>query len=283
MTESNTIKICLKKAVERLKTSSPTAQLDAELLFAHVLKKSRAFLYAHSDDALAAESIQQLESVISKRITGVPIAYLLGEREFWSLLFYVTPDTLIPRPETELLIELSLSLLGAHKTCSVLELGTGTGAIAIALASEKPLWHLLASDKSIDALSITKQNMQRHHIKNITLIESDWFEKLSGLQFNLIISNPPYLAADDPHQHQGDLRFEPKGALLSGEDGFDDLNHLIQKSMHYLTPGGLLLLEHGYDQADKLIEKLNLAGYQNVQSWQDENGYNRVVSGWKVV
>ncbi len=285
MTKVLDIKTQLREATERLRVSSESPQLDAELLFMHVLKKTRAFLYAHHDDVLEPALLSQIEILISKRLQGVPIAYLLGEREFWSLPLYVTEDTLIPRPETELLVELALELLGQQQTCSVLELGTGTGAIVAALASEKPQWHFIAVDQSEKALSVAEKNINRHGLKNINLIQSNWFEKvdnlIDNLAFDLVISNPPYLAFDDQHQYQGDLRFEPKSALLSGENGLDDLNFIIKHSIKYLRPGGLLLLEHGYQQAPMVTARLKHYKYNKTSTWQDTNQIDRVSGGWK--
>lgn len=274
------IKAALREASTRLAESSPTAQLDAELLLLHVIKKNRAFLYAHSEEVLEAKLYHAFEVVISKRIEGIPIAYLTNEREFWSLPLYVTSDTLIPRPETELLIELTLSLLGERSTCSVLELGTGTGAISLALATEKPHWNITAADISKAALLIAQKNAERHQAKNIIFMQSNWFKAIPEQAFDLIISNPPYLAEQDPHQHEGDLRFEPKQALVSGVDGLDDLTHIIHESHDYLAPGGLLLLEHGYHQGKAVTDNLSRTNYQDVQCWQDAAGLDRVSGGW---
>jgi release factor glutamine methyltransferase len=264
------IKTLRREIASRLENVTETPQLDAELLLMHALNKPRSFLYAHGEDVLSAEILTALELLVSKRLKGTPIAYLLGEREFWSLLFYVTSDTLIPRPETERLVEISLQLFAERNTCSVLELGTGTGAISIALATEKPNWNFLALDQSKAALHIAEKNITRHGLNNITTLHSNWFEKLDNTRFDLIISNPPYLAMDDPHQYQGDLRFEPKMALLSGDNGLDDLKILIHNSINYLKPGGLLLLEHGYEQASVIRKKLTSESYQNITCWQDE-------------
>lgn len=278
-----TLQSILREATQRLKSSTDTPQLDAEILLMNLLNQSRAFLYAHSDDILEPHLVTQFLSIISERIKGLPIAYLVGEREFWSLPLYVTPDTLIPRPETELLVTCALDLLATREICSVLELGTGTGAISIALATEKPTWHFLASDNSPNTLRVTDKNIHRHHLKNITLIQSDWYKNINNSQFDLIISNPPYLANNDPHQYQGDLRFEPKEALLSGANGFDDLNIIIQNAVNYLAPGGLLLLEHGYTQAQAVRQALDFEAYQNIKTWQDDNQLDRVTAGWKSI
>jgi len=273
------IKQALKKAILHLSLTSPTPQLDAEILLCHVLKKNRAYLYAYSEHVLDTSSHQLFESLIEKRFEGMPIAYLTQEREFWSLPLYVTSDTLIPRPETELLIDLALSLLGQRSHCSVLELGTGTGAISIALATEKPEWKIVATDISKPALCVAQKNIERHQLHNITLMESNWFQTIPNQTFDLIISNPPYLAEHDPHQHQGDLRYEPKQALVSGEDGLNDIKTIIKTSRHYLVTGGLLLLEHGYNQAQDVAECLLSEQYHHVQCWQDTAGLDRVSAG----
>ncbi len=275
------IKTLRRNATARLKATSTTPELDAELLLATVLNKPRAFLYAHSDDILTPELLQTFEALLAKRLSGEPMAYLLGEREFWSLPFYVTSNTLIPRPETELLVELTLDAFAINQTCDVLELGVGTGAIAVALATEKPDWNLIAVDKSIDALAVAEKNVFRHHVNNVKLLQSDWFEALDELFFDIIVSNPPYLAEDDPHQHQGDLRFEPKTALVSGVDGLRDLAHIIQGSLEHLKPGGALFLEHGCTQGEAVIQLLMESGYKNLRTWQDTNHNDRVTIGWK--
>lgn len=273
------LKSALRNAALRLMKASPTPQLDAEILLCHVLKKNRAYLYAHGEQILETSSYQLFDSLIAKRFEGMPVAYLTHEREFWSLPLYVTSDTLIPRPETELLIELALQLINKKQNCSVLELGTGTGAISIALATEKPQWKILAADISKPALCVAKKNIERHQTNNITLIQSNWFQAISNQTFDLIISNPPYLAEHDPHQHQGDLRFEPKQALVSGQDGLDDIKKIIKASRNYLVPGGLLLLEHGYNQANDVTKYFIREEYHQVRSWQDTAGLDRVSAG----
>lgn len=275
------IKSLLRQASTRLAESSPTAQLDAELLLLHVIQKNRAFLYAHSEKILDAPLHQAFEALVLKRMQGIPIAYLIGEREFWSLPLKVTTDTLIPRPETERLIELTLSLLGERKTCSVLELGTGTGAISIALATEKTHWNITAVDISKPALLVARNNAKRHRVQNITFKHSNWFKSIPKQTFDLIISNPPYLAEQDPHQHHGDLRFEPKQALLSGLNGLDDLEHIIHTSHQYLATPGLILLEHGFNQATAIKNHLLREGYQKIHCWQDTEQLDRVSGGWK--
>lgn len=274
------IKSALRNASLRLAKSSPTPQLDAEILLLHIIQKNRAFLYAHSEQVLEAHIIQAFEHLVLKRLEGIPIAYLTNEREFWSLPLYVTSDTLIPRPETELLVELALCYLGERPACSVLELGTGTGAISVALATEKPEWNILATDLSKQALLVAQKNIKQHHVKNITLLESNWFEAIPNQTFDLIISNPPYLSEQDPHQHEGDLRFEPKQALVSGEEGLDDLKHIIKQSRQYLSSGGLLLVEHGYNQGQAVTDAFLRDNYRKVKCLQDTAGLDRVSTGW---
>jgi release factor glutamine methyltransferase len=272
------IKTTLVEATKRLQPTSTSARLDAELLLLEVLKKPRTFLYAYSDEPLTLEQTQAFDALVMKRMHGEPIAYLRGTQEFWSLELITTPDTLIPRPETELLVEFVLSKFESKNTCSVLELGTGTGAIAIALAHEKPAWALCASDYSEQALAIAARNIKHHQLNNITLLHSDWFESIPKQRFDVIISNPPYLAENDPHQHEGDLRFEPKSALLSGVDGLDALQHIIKQSPAYLKPGGMLVLEHGYEQAEVIRKELEQAGYTNIQCLQDHAGHDRITA-----
>jgi release factor glutamine methyltransferase len=270
------IKTTLTEATKRLEPTSTSARLDAELLLLEVLNKPRTFLYAYGDALLTLEQAQAFDALVKQRMEGAPIAYLRGTQEFWSLELFTTPDTLIPRPETELLVEYVLLAFESKKICSVLELGTGTGAIAIALAHEKPAWELYASDYSKQALAIAARNIKHHQLKNITLLYSDWFKSIPKKRFDMIISNPPYLAENDPHQHEGDLRFEPKGALVSGADGLDALYHIIQQSPAYLKPGGMLMLEHGYEQAEVIRKQLEQVGYSNIQCLQDHAGHDRI-------
>lgn len=281
MTNMLKIKEVLNNARHRLLTVTATPQLDAELLLSHMLKKTRTYLYAYGDEPLSPELQAKFERLLLERIKGVPIAYLLGEREFWSMDFYVTPDTLIPRPETEVLVELVLDLSRDQPECSILELGTGSGAISVALAKEKPKSQFLAVDKSEAALAIAEKNMIRHQVENIHLMFSDWFQAIPQTRFDFIISNPPYLETSSPYQHEGDLRFEPKSALLSGPLGTEDLELIISRSQAYLKPEGWLLFEHGFDQAKALREALQEAGYKNIQSWQDISGHERISGGMR--
>lgn len=275
------IKKALEEATLSLTPSSPSARLDAELLLAYILNVSRVFLYAHSDDKLDNIQHTHFLDLLQQRIQGLPIAYLIGTREFWSLPLRVSHDTLIPRPETELLVELLLNKLVDEPHANILDLGTGTGAVAIALASERPNWTLLAVDKHEATLKIAQENITQLGISNLRVLCSNWFEAIPAQLFNAIVSNPPYLAVNDPHLEQGDVRFEPHDALVSGIDGLDDLNHIIKYSDNWLSPGGWLLLEHGFTQGPAVTSLLESCGYQDVQCWQDWQGHDRISGGRK--
>lgn len=273
------IKLSLEQATTRLTSTSPSARLDAELLLAKILHVSRAFFYAHPEQALTSIQSEQYQYLLTQRVAGTPIAYLIGTREFWSLPLLVSKDTLIPRPETELLVELTLSLLTDTSPATVLDLGTGSGAIALALASERPNWTLLACDKSQAAVNTARENATRLGLHNINVLRSDWFNEIPKQRVNAIVSNPPYIAENDPHLSQGDVRFEPRSALVSGATGLDDLHYLIQYSQNWLLPNGLLLLEHGFEQGKAVTQMLKQYGYQQVQCWQDGQGLDRVSGG----
>ena len=276
-----TIKHALVWASTLLKETCDNAHLEAELLLAQIIAKSRVFLYTHPEYTLNLQQTEQYQQIINKRASGMPYAYLTGIREFWSLPLCVSTDTLIPRPETELLVELTLQFVN-DPAAHLLDLGTGSGAIALALASEKPQWHLLACDKSQAALNIASKNAHHLNLNNIQFLHSDWFQSLPQQQFNAIISNPPYIAESDCHLSQGDLRFEPRDALVSGVNGLDALIHIITNSYERLAPNGWLLLEHGYTQGQAVTDKLKQFGYQDIQCWQDWQGHDRVSGGRKI-
>jgi release factor glutamine methyltransferase len=274
------IKTALRYGIDVLKPGNPNAQIDVEVLLTHAIKASRTFLYTHPETSLKSSQEALYKELIAKRLTGYPIAYLIGEREFWSLPLQVNESTLIPRPETELLVELTLDLLKHNPKAAILDLGTGSGAIALALAQERPSWQITASDKNETAVKTARQNALHLNISNVKVVCSDWFQSLPTQQFNAIVSNPPYIALDDPHLTIGDLRFEPKEALVSGNEGLDDITQVIQQSRAYLATGGLLLLEHGCSQKDAVMALLHQNGYQNVCNWQDLQGLDRVTGGW---
>jgi release factor glutamine methyltransferase len=245
----------------------------------HVLNVSRAWLLAHDDAVLDATQETAYADLLQRRLHGEPLAYLLGEREFYGLMFKVTPATLIPRPETELLVELALERIPQQSTPRILDLGTGSGAIALSIAHARPHSLVLACDASAAALSVARENAQRLNCSNATFQQSDWYAALADQRFDLIVSNPPYVAAHDPHLQQGDLRFEPLSALASGDDGLTDIRRIVAQARAHLEPGGWLLLEHGYDQADAVRELLLAAGVSAVFSARDLAGIERCSGG----
>jgi release factor glutamine methyltransferase len=249
--------------------------LEARILMAHALQCSRVQLVIRENDMLSAEQVNAISELMMRRMQGEPIAYLTGEREFYGLSFAVTPDVLIPRPETELLVELAIEKLPQAGRAA--DLGTGSGAVAISLAHTRRDAQLTATDISEAALTIARRNAHQHRVK-IQFCRSDWFESLVGL-FDLIVSNPPYIAASDVHLSQGDLRFEPPSALTDHGNGMMALSAIIDGAPAYLTPDGWLLLEHGYDQAAAVRTQLARAGWNEVQSWKDLAGIERVSGG----
>ncbi len=257
------------------------ARLDAELLLAHALGTPRARLYAwpeHEPDAMQRAAFEQL---VDARERGEPIAYLTGRREFWSLDLAVTPDVLIPRHETELLVELALGRIPRDRPVRVADLGTGSGAIALAIARERPLAHVTATDASLSALDVARGNAARLGIGNVAFALGDWFAALGDARFDMIVSNPPYIAADDAHLAQGDLRFEPAAALASGVDGLDAICRIIAGAPAHLADRGALLLEHGFDQSRRVRALLEAAGFENVASVRDNGSHERVTLGTK--
>jgi release factor glutamine methyltransferase len=274
----------IKKALihgdSSLQKTSPSPRIDAEMLLLFVLQSTRTHLYTHPEALLTPEQWQQYQYLISQRSLGHPIAHLTQSKEFWSLPLRVTPDTLIPRPETELLIELTLMLLGTIDDAHILDLGTGTGAIALALASERPTWHIEAYDQSNAALQVARQNALDLKLTQIEFGQSNWFQSIPMKAYHAIISNPPYIAEHDNHLEQGDVRFEPQQALTSGREGLDALTEIIKTGIHYLRPGGLLLVEHGYDQKNAVAALFAQFGYKDVQSFKDFEGNDRVTGGF---
>ena len=260
----------------RLRETSETAALDAEVLLMHVLDCDRAHLRAWPEKPLTPGQASDYAVLIERRREGWPIAYLTGEREFWSRPFRVAPGVLIPRPETELLIELGLAALPADDPADVLDLGTGSGIIAITLAVERPRSRVVAIDVSPEALAIAQDNAERLDARNLRLLQGDWLTPLPpNERYDLIISNPPYIAEDDPHLQQGDLRHEPGLALASGPDGLTALRRIIAEARDFLKPGGALLLEHGYDQADAIGALLLGASYDEITHHRDLRGHRR--------
>lgn len=257
---------------------SPSARLDAELLLAHVLGKPRSYLRTWPEHEPSAEQVAAFQGLLVRRRQGEPVAYLLGRQGFWSLQLEVAPHTLIPRPDTELLVETALQLLPATPLAA-LDLGTGTGAIALALASERPAWRLTGVDRIDEAVALAERNRAALKLTNVGFKPSHWFSALSGQRFTLIVSNPPYIRSDDQHLSQGDVRFEPASALVAGRDGLTDLREIIAQAPDYLEHGGWLLLEHGYDQAEAVRELLLARGFGQVESRRDLGGHERISLG----
>ena len=257
---------------------SPSAKLDAEWLLAAALGKAPSYLRTWPEREVCAESEARYLADLERRRRGEPVAYILGRQGFWSLDLEVAPHTLIPRPDTELLVETALQLLPASPA-QVLDLGTGSGAIALALASERPAWQVLGVDRVPEAVALATRNAERLQLDNARFDESHWFSALEGRQYQLIVSNPPYIPASDPHLGQGDVRFEPGSALVSGEDGLDDIRQIVAQAPCFLEHGGWLLLEHGYDQAVQVRALLSEGGFLDVESRRDYGGHERISLG----
>jgi release factor glutamine methyltransferase len=258
--------------------SGEMARLDAEILLSKVLNKPRSYLYAWPEQLLEEKPCQRFLDCIKRRARGEPIAYLTGQREFWSLDLRVSPEVLIPRPETELLVEMALERL-PDADCRVADLGTGSGAIALALASERPNWDIIATDISSEALDIAQENARALRMKNLTFRISDWYEGLPNAEYQLLISNPPYVSNYDSHLKQGDVRFEPQSALKGGNDGLRDLRTLISGAAQYLLSDGWLMLEHGYNQAEDVRGLLYEAGFVSMETFRDLAQHPRVTIG----
>lgn len=254
--------------------------LESTLLLAHALGKSRTWIYTWPERTATKSQVRHFRQLLAQRCQGTPIAHLTGRREFWSFELEVTPDTLIPRPDTELLVATILERHPSQPSLRVLDLGTGTGAIALALALERPDWQITATDRSAAALAVARRNGNRLNVSNLRWEEGDWFAALSELTpFDLIVSNPPYVAKGDPHLQQGDVRHEPLSALAAGPDGLDDLCLIITQSPKHLVPGGTLLVEHGYDQGQSVRELFHAAGFAQVETLKDLGGNDRVTLG----
>ena len=266
-----------KKLCEQLFLHSDSPQLDADLILMHVLKKSRAQLLISLNDSIDENSLKNIDDLISRRCHGEPIAYLLGHQPFWTLDLIVTTDTLIPRPETECLIEWALENFSGKNNLDVADLGTGTGAIAIALATEKPNWIIDATDFSSHALMIAKENAKKYAVKNISFYEGDWFDALPHKKYDLIFSNPPYIAENDSHLAK--LQFEPQSALVSGINGLDAILKIVNQATCFLKSGGTLIIEHGFDQADAVKLIFENAGFKAIKNHRDLAGNNRFTTG----
>jgi len=258
---------------------SGLAPLESKLLLAHVLGRERAWVAAHGDAPLDSAQARAYDTLVRRRAAGEPIAYITGRREFFGLDLEITPDVLIPRPETELLVEVAVRWLPAETPARVLDLGCGSGAVALAIARQRPSASVVGTDLSPQAIALARRNAERLAIANASFLESDWFARVPRERFALLVGNPPYVARNDPHLDEGDVRFEPKGALVSGSDGLDALRAVVAGAPAYLASGAYLALEHGYDQAGAVRSLLREAGLRTVASERDLAGIVRVSYG----
>lgn len=255
------------------------AHLETDILLAYCLEKPRSYLRAWPEKVVTEEQQARLQDLVQRRLEGEPIAYLIGNKEFWDIKLYVTPDTLIPRPETEHVVEHALKLLKPHHTSRVADLGCGCGAIGLAIAKHRPGCHITATDISEQALAVARLNQRQLGLQNIDFYQGSWFAALYNKRFNLIVSNPPYVAEDDPHLQQGDVRFEPLQALIGGPDGLDCIREIINRAPQHLLPGGWLMLEHGYDQSATVKQMMLNAGAEDVWCHTDLSRQERLTMG----
>jgi release factor glutamine methyltransferase len=273
----NSIANLTSQGQQLLAEISDSGKLDVEILLSLVLKKTRSYLFTWPEKKLSDEQLLEFIKLLSRRAAGEPIAYITGIKEFWSLPFAVSKATLIPRPDTETLVELVLELYPDNKVITCLDLGTGTGAIALALASEKAMWKIDAIDFNPDAVALAQRNAQALNLAQVDIYQSDWFKGVSkNTKFDIIVSNPPYIDSDDINLSHGDVRFEPKSALVSSEQGLADIKHIANKARCFLNTEGKFFFEHGFEQGHAVRTILTDLGYKNVQSKQDLNGHERI-------
>jgi release factor glutamine methyltransferase len=276
---ASTIDQIIRQATQQLAASSPSPRLDAEVLLMHITGLARTALITRAQELLLPEHEARLHALLTRRAQGEPIAYLTGRREFWSLELNVTPDVLIPRPDTELLVEQALARIPEDVEWTIADLGTGSGAIALAIATERPRCRLIATDSSPAALVVARGNAARPGITNVQFRQGEWLKPLAGTRLDVIVTNPPYVRADDPHLTQGDVRFEPRSALVAGTDGLDAIRSIAADAVSCLRPGGWLVFEHGYDQAQAVRALLEAHGYTMVVSCRDTAGHERITAG----
>lgn len=273
-----TVSEILQTAARELRSTSSTPRLDAEVLAMHVCGLDRSGLITHGHSVLTDDQQRRLETLLVRRSQGEPIAYLTGTREFWSLEFNVSRATLIPRPETELLVEMALAHVPQDAEWAIADLGTGCGAIALALAKERPRCRIVATDISPAALDVARSNAARFGLTHVEFRAGSWFEPLAGMKLDMVVSNPPYVRANDPHLKQGDVRFEPEQALAAGPEGLDAIRRIIKDARAHLKVGGWLLLEHGYDQT-AVAALLQQYGYEAIHCYSDLSGQDRISEG----
>ena len=268
----------LHEAVKALNKSgtSDESKLEAQLLLERTLNVNHAWLIAHAEDEVNLKDQTQFQALIQRRMTGEPIAYILGERAFYGLNLKVTPNTLIPRSDTETLVDAALTLIPNKVSMKLLDLGTGSGAIALAIAKHRPLSKIMAVDASNEALTVAQENALNLRISNVQFLMSNWFANLQNQTYDVIVSNPPYIEESDLHLNQGDLRFEPISALTSGKDGLNDIRHIISHAKTHLNPSGWLLIEHGYNQSNQVADLMHHAEFNSIKHINDLAGIERI-------
>jgi release factor glutamine methyltransferase len=274
-----TVASLLRDSSDQLRKISPSATLDCELLLSHVLRKSRVQLYSGRETRVGPKKAALFINLVHRRLEGLPIAQLTGSREFWSLDFTVTPDTLIPRPETEILVECALSHIEPDQPADILDLGTGTGAIALAVAQDRPNIHITATDLSEAALAVARYNAHTLNLKQVKFRLGSWYKAVSGQRFSTIVSNPPYVTEMELLVHDFELRHEPEMALLGGKDGLDAIREIVRHAPDFLFPGGWLAIEHGYRQGPGVAALFEAAGFSSVFAYKDLQGHPRVTEG----
>lgn len=272
---AHTLEQAIAAGADLLALSSESAKLDAQVLLLHILQKPRSYLFTWPEHALSDEQQSQFNVFIQRRLKGEPVAHITGLREFWSLSLEVNATTLIPRPDTETLVEQALEI-ALPATAKVLDLGTGTGAIALALGSEMPNWQITAVDRVSDAVALATRNQQRLAINNVHVKQSNWFSELHGEKFNLIVTNPPYIESSDIHLNQGDVRFEPLSALVADDCGMPDIKQIITQSRDYLSSNGYLLIEHGFEQGEAVRHFFEKMAFVNIKTVKDLGNNDRV-------
>jgi len=273
-----TVTELLQKA-EQIINGSESARLDTEILFCEVMQFNRSRIYSHPEQLVPDDKSTLFQSLIEQRQQGRPIAHLTGKKEFWSLELAINKDTLIPRPETELLVETALQMIPEDAAFNILDLGTGSGAIAIAIASERPDCNIIATDINTNALTMAKKNAATHQLENIQFYLSNWYQNIPPQEFDLIVSNPPYIRQDDEHLSQGDVRFESKLALVAGADGMQAINIILENAKNYLASDACLLIEHGYDQKQLVHEAFLKHDFKQLKTFQDFSGQDRITMG----
>jgi release factor glutamine methyltransferase len=276
-----TIADVLDTAIAELRESSASARLDAELLVSGALERPRSFLISHAGEALSPETLARIAQAIARRRRGEPVAHILGSREFWSLDLEVNPHVLIPRPETERLVEFAIDVLPAEAHSKVLDLGTGSGAVALAIAKERPNARLIATDNSAEAITVACRNAEGLGLANVSFLVGDFYEPVGAMHFDLIVSNPPYVSAKDPALAAPELKAEPRGALVPGPTGLEAIERIVARAPEHLRPGAWLALEHGSEQAAAVRALLSAAGFSTIRTLKDLANHERVTAGKK--